>query len=340
MFRNILWVYICYHTTLLWGGTMKKILINTMLICILVFTSSFLFADTGPEIIILDEVVELEYGTNADPDFMDYDLSIEINNVQEENLEYISSRPGIVSVNKDGLLKSRNYGKALITVRDTLSGVEDTIQVEVFLVGDELTPLSGPLMNEPYMEGYPGGKFGPDQWIKRSEVAMIFARLLNMNLDFPGRPSFNDVEENAWYYPGVQAMARANIFLGDEEGNFRPEAFISRAEMASALDQYYKYIDEFILLDKENIIYDVLDDHWAKSSIYKVVISEDMVLKSDNKFYPEDFITRSQATEIINRLTDREPYTESESQFIDVSKGDDYFGHIEAATKAYFIQYE
>jgi hypothetical protein len=319
---------------------MKKLFLNIILINILLIISLFSFADTNSQLIILDEVVELEYGTQADSDFTDYELSVDFTGINKENLLFISSNPGVVSVNSQGHLKSRNYGQGVITVKDSLTGLEDSIEVKVFLVGDDLTPLSGPVRNTPYMTGYPDGKFSPETFIKRGEVATIFARLLEMNLDYPGKASFKDIQESDWYFPQVQAVARADIFFGDEKGNFRPEAFITRAELASAIDQYYKYNRASIILDKQNIIYDVLDDYWAKSSIYKVIKTEVMSLEQENKFLPEDFVKRLEAVEIFNRLTGRKAFVVSQSEFKDVSEEDDYFGEVEAATKEYFLKYE
>lgn len=43
---------------------------------------------------------------------------------------------------------------------------------------------------------------------------------------------FPDVEENKWYTEAVDKASDAGIMIGDEKGNFRPDAALTRAEAA------------------------------------------------------------------------------------------------------------
>ena len=90
-----------------------------------------------------------------------------------------------------------------------------------------------------FFDGYDGGKFNPDGYITRAEAAAVISRV------FPGRGDgkspFSD-SVPAWAEPYVAAVAKDGIMNGYDDGTFRPQNNITRAETAVMLDNVIKNI--------------------------------------------------------------------------------------------------
>ena len=87
-----------------------------------------------------------------------------------------------------------------------------------------------------YLVGYEDGTVRPQKAITRAEVATIFFRLLTED----GRDrylttenDFSDVAADAWYNTLVSTLSGAGMLSGYEDGSFRPDAAITRAEFAA-----------------------------------------------------------------------------------------------------------
>ncbi|NPV88063.1 PQQ-binding-like beta-propeller repeat protein [Coprothermobacteraceae bacterium] len=94
-------------------------------------------------------------------------------------------------------------------------------------------PFVMAMYREGLMKGYPEGTFGPDQYITRAEVATVLARV---RAALGGTvQAFRDVDPAKWYAPYVNASVQEGLILGYEDGTFRPEIPITRAEMVVVL---------------------------------------------------------------------------------------------------------
>lgn len=80
------------------------------------------------------------------------------------------------------------------------------------------------------ISGYEDGTFKPDNSVTRAE----FVIMLNKALGFTqkGNVTFSDVSANAWYYDAVAIAVEAGYCAGYEDGTFKPNATITRAEAA------------------------------------------------------------------------------------------------------------
>ena len=99
------------------------------------------------------------------------------------------------------------------------------------------------------VEGVGGGKFAPERTITRAEftvMAMRFARLPE-----GGENPFSDVSSSDWFHDQVVGAAQYGWITGYTDGTFRPEATITRAEVAAITNR---------LLDRA-ADEDYVDDH-------------------------------------------------------------------------------
>ena len=86
--------------------------------------------------------------------------------------------------------------------------------------------------------GYEDGTFGPDQPITRAEMAAIAARFdrFNNEPEIEDPPTFNDVAGH-WAEKDIEKAAAVGWLKGYEDGSFRPDQYITRAEAMSLINR-------------------------------------------------------------------------------------------------------
>lgn len=97
------------------------------------------------------------------------------------------------------------------------------------------------LAAEGIVEGYPDASFRPDTPITRAEAAMILARALDVvDVEWfadSTDPTFSDVAAEHWAYPAVEAVGELGIVPAFVQGEFDPDAALTRAEAAWMVHQ-------------------------------------------------------------------------------------------------------
>ncbi|MGO4496303.1 DUF4838 domain-containing protein [Paenibacillus sp. 2RAB27] len=91
-----------------------------------------------------------------------------------------------------------------------------------------------------YIEGYEDGTIGADRPISRQETAIMIARLIRLDgtVYRAATGRFSDTSAIAeWSREAVGAAANAGLLEGYEDGKFKPEAPITRAEAVVILDR-------------------------------------------------------------------------------------------------------
>ena len=180
----------------------------------------------------------------------------------------------------------------------------------------EEKPIERPELNKDdhkiYMFGYPDWTFKPEGEMTRGEAAAMFARLFK---EYPGdnynyHEDFSDVDENYWCYKEIAYLAEWGIINGYEDGTFKPDNKISRAE-------FVKIVESFEALQTGTNPYsDVTETYWA----YKYIVSSSakgwINGYLDGTFKPDNNISRSEAVKIANKLVNRHP----DKDFIDRNK--------------------
>ncbi|CAM3885167.1 S-layer homology domain-containing protein [Alkalicoccus chagannorensis] len=85
------------------------------------------------------------------------------------------------------------------------------------------------------IEGDPEGTFRPSDSLTRAELSAVLVRAFT----FSGsdETSFPDVSESHWGYEDIQRLASAGLAGGYEDGTFRPDRAVTRAEFSTLLDR-------------------------------------------------------------------------------------------------------
>lgn len=101
--------------------------------------------------------------------------------------------------------------------------------------------------------GRDNGHFYTDSPIERQEAIVILLRTLgleNLGLEPTSITPFTDSRNIAdWATKEVYAAARLGIIAGDQDGNFRPKSYVSKAEAAAFVNRLVTYMRDDLLTD-------------------------------------------------------------------------------------------
>ena len=165
-----------------------------------------------------------------------------------------------------------------------------------------------------YVIGYTDGTIRPGNNISRAEVATIFFRLLTDEAREQYNKtttSYSDIKDGAWCCRAVATLTNAGVINGYTDGTFRPNAPITRAELATIIARFAK-------LDVNTKTFSDINGHWAQKSIELAAGNNWINGYDDGTFRPNNNITRAETFAMINRVLDRQ--TESVSDLLPTSE--------------------
>ncbi len=147
------------------------------------------------------------------------------------------------------------------------------------------------------LSGKGDGYFDPDGNVTRAEFAKILT--LALNLQDEGDATFVDVDANQWYAPYVATVAGKGIAKGYEDGTFKPDAFVTREELATMI---VRGVDASKLVAKETEV--KIGDmakvsDWAYENMI-VLIGAGVIGGDENSnVNPQNNATRAEVAKII-----------------------------------------
>ena len=153
----------------------------------------------------------------------------------------------------------------------------------------------------PYMAGVSKDKFAPNQKITRAEAASVLKRIIDDKASANDKSSFRDLKEGQWFYDNIVFIEKEGLISGYEDGTFKPNNPMTRAQFASMMANYLKLNEGNNPIDFK----DVKENYWAKDAINTLSSHGIMVGKSKNEFKPNENITRAEAATIFNKVLDR-----------------------------------
>ena len=86
------------------------------------------------------------------------------------------------------------------------------------------------------VEGYPDGEFKPSGNLTRAEFAAMICRFTGIE-DKSGENPFPDLEEEHWAHSYILRLYSNGLISGYEDGTFRPEREITRAEVMTVVNK-------------------------------------------------------------------------------------------------------
>ncbi len=148
-------------------------------------------------------------------------------------------------------------------------------------------------------KGYQDNTFKPDSSISRAE----FATLANNALGYKEVKEihYSDVPSSAWFAGEIAKAAGAGYLSGYGDGTVKPDAKVSRQEVAAMLAKILK-LDSTADINAAGKFNDAAGiPEWSRGAIGAVTASGYMLGYPDGTFQPEKQITRAEAVVALNK---------------------------------------
>ena len=126
------------------------------------------------------------------------------------------------------------------------------------------------MYNAGLIQGYPDGTFRPNQAMTRAELAALILRVMGYG-HATGRGGFTDTAGH-WAENNIRAAHALGWVQGYSDGTFRPEQFITRAEVAALINRALKRLPEL----PSDLLPDMLTwpDNMDRNTWYYLYIQE------------------------------------------------------------------
>lgn len=186
------------------------------------------------------------------------------------------------------------------------------------------------LQHQRYILGYPDGLFKPDRSLTRAELAAIVARLTE-NVNLQDSLHYSDVSADHWAANYIRIVTKHGYFSGFEDGTFRPDVAVTRAELASVMIRFLKMESS----EPGSLHFNDIEGHWAASAIEQLFRGKFVSGYPDGSFKPQNDIIRSEAVTLINRMLYRGPLQGLTPLFPDIQSSHWAFGDVQEATQSH-----
>lgn len=181
----------------------------------------------------------------------------------------------------------------------------------------------------------------PEGKITRAEVATIFYRLLKDEVRDKYDTAYNgfsDVDRDDWFNVTVSTLSNMDIVKGYDDGSFRPNAPITRAEFAAIATRFFEKTGATY---EPGTFTDVNGSEWFAGAIQDAVDLGLIGGYPDGTMRPNNNISRAEACAIVNRTLGRVPDadhllpTDEMKTWPDNKSNDWYYADIQEATNGH-----
>ena len=146
--------------------------------------------------------------------------------------------------------------------------------------------------------GYSDGTFLPNKEVTRAQAAKIIAVTLGLDVTTVKNPNFKDVKTTDWYYPYVAVLAEKGIIQGSE-GNYSPNAPLTRAQMAIILTRAYELQ---LATELTHPFVDVKADSHYSYYVQTLLNYEITKGNSATTYSPNTYVKRGQLAAFVTRV--------------------------------------
>lgn len=188
-----------------------------------------------------------------------------------------------------------------VTIRRTAAAdAADTEKTLTDIGGHWAEELIRQAVDSNMAKGYPDGTFRPDRAVTRSEYAVMLMNALGMKPSGTAAGSFKDQEQiAAWASDAVAAAVQAGIVSGYTDGTFRPNAYISRSEMAVMTAKALALTADGTAAEGFADAAEVPE--WAADAVEALHEAGIVNGRSGNRFMPNEAVTRAEAVVMLLR---------------------------------------
>lgn len=188
------------------------------------------------------------------------------------------------------------------------------------------------------INGYANGTFKPNASITKAQAATIIVRALNLQQMPYTNPNYQDVSTKHSAYKEIAIATNLGLFTKKE--NFKPGAAITRAEMAKVIVKGFNLVDTQPYSPFMDVQQD--DEYFPYIlSLYTYDITKGYANGSYENYYkPENTLTRSQFSALLNRTLTFIENNDAEIDTIESVNEDNIVIHFEEAKDSCNHTYE
>lgn len=152
------------------------------------------------------------------------------------------------------------------------------------------------------MTGTSATTFAPNTTTTRAMIVSILAR--QENVTSAEDAGFTDVAAGDWYATAVNWAAREGIIAGFEDESFRPNAAITREQLAAILCNYsaWKGEDTSARADLDEYTDAISISSWATDTMSWAVAEQLLAGVTENTLEPQGAATRAQVAAVLQRF--------------------------------------
>ncbi|MGO4107875.1 S-layer homology domain-containing protein [Paenibacillus sp. YAF4_2] len=155
------------------------------------------------------------------------------------------------------------------------------------------------------VKGMSNDKFAPNAVVTRAEFAAMVVRALGISED-QAAASFKDVSSKDWFAGAVGAAVKAGIVKGYEDNSFKPNASITREEMAVMISRALTFTGKQPAGSGTELLNAFKDkasiEAWAKQAVAQAVDAKIIEGTTGGNFAPDSKATRAEAAVMLKRL--------------------------------------
>ena len=174
--------------------------------------------------------------------------SLQFSDISEDYWAYDAirylSELGIINGYPDGTFRPEKsvtraeFAKMLALAMNLDPRCDDTLP-EIYVdvhAGDWFCPYVTAVVKAGYMRGYGGGRFGPNNKVKKEEILTTIVRVKGWTLINPSTPTFPDVSKSHWSYRYIETALQHGIVKKNDphitDGKFHLGVPATRAQTA------------------------------------------------------------------------------------------------------------
>ncbi|WEK53577.1 MAG: S-layer homology domain-containing protein [Candidatus Cohnella colombiensis] len=215
----------------------------------------------------------------------------------EANRAWVEVEESVIEGNSISIQTNKvaKYALFLVEKKEVVQEVPSLIDIEGHWAEAQIIEA----IAKGFVNGFEDRTFKPNHSVSRAEFAVMLAKALKLNGDGV-KVTFRDADTiAAWAKSAVAEVVEQGIMNGYKDGSFRPNANISRAEVAVMIARAQGVEGTDVALTFSDV---EMIPKWAKSAVAYVNKAGIMTGKSEIVFQATAETTRAEAVTIILRL--------------------------------------
>lgn len=205
-------------------------------------------------------------------------------NEHPTHIGYINGYPD-GSVKPDGNITREEMAAILYRIKNKTYDEPFTTTGEVFPDVEKIRWSATEIeymTNDEVIVGYPDGEFKPENNLTRAEFAALICRFAKLKEATPKKDVFPDLEEEHWAYMNIHALYAAGLLDGYEDGTYRAENNITRAEVMTVVNKLLgrKPSEPYVKSLHFNPYNDLIETKWYYVIVLEATITHNYYLNA------------------------------------------------------------